>query len=239
MAAAQLIPENPALPTLSLDEGNSLVVGRDPLYAGVVVSDEGISRSHISIQCSGGRIMITDMRSMNGTYIDGNKLQPGAEIELRPGHRLIIGSERVVYRLARGGSGAAARAAAPAAGGMAEIMSSTPVFVVLYLLFMLPTYILPWVGSTSTLLPPLLGEGSGQPYFWLHLLALVALVAIAWYRGLAKGKAWLILFPVAATIFDLTPGLNWIPLVPTALHVMTLVFGIMDISIQSGSKKSH
>jgi hypothetical protein len=234
----QLVPENPALPTLALDEGVTLIVGRDPSYAGVVVTDEGISRAHISIQCSGGRIFITDMRSMNGTYIDGGKLQPDAAIELRPGHRLIVGSERVVYRLGGANPGVAAqRPAGPAAGGAHEVMGSTPVFVVLYLLFMLPTYILPWVGSNATLLPPLLGEGSGMPYFWLHLLALVALVAIAWFRGLAKGKPWLILFPVGAAVFDLTPGLTWILFVPTILHSMTLVFGIMDISIQAGSKK--
>jgi hypothetical protein len=238
MSGAQLVPENPALPVLALDEGGTVVVGRDPGHAGVVVTDEGISRAHVSLQCNGGRVFVTDLRSMNGTYVEGSKLQPDAAIELRRGNRLIIGSERVVYRLASSGD---ARPAAPRPvvhGGAHEMMSSTPVFVVLYLLFMLPTYILPWVGSNATLLPSLLGEtAAGKPYFWLHLLALAALIAIAWFRGQTKGKPWLILFPVAAAVFDLTPGLTWILFVPTIMHVMTLVFGIMDISIQSGSRK--
>lgn len=239
MSTRQLVPESPGLPTLSVGEGDSIVVGRDPAHAGVVVADEGISRSHIRIMVSGGRVYVTDMSSMNGTYIDSSKLQPDAAVELRPGRRLIVGSERVVYRL-EGGSPAPAPGwtRAVRAGGAYDAMASTPMFVVLYLLFMLPTYILPWVGSNATLLPSLLGDAAaGKPYFWLHLMALVALITIAWLRGATKGKPWLILFPVAAAIFDLTPGLSWILFIPTVMHVLTLVFGIMDISIQAGSKR--
>lgn len=238
MAAIQLIPENPALPVVSVEEGVSIILGREPRHAGVVVVDEGISRAHVRIQCSGGRIYVSDLRSMNGSFIDGSKLQPDTSVELTAGRRLIVGSERVVYRLGNSSPGAGRQSMLVAGGSPGAVMGNTPMFVTLYILFMLPTYILPWVGSNATLLPALLGEvGAGKPYFWLHFLALVALVVIAWFRGVAKGKTWLILFPVAAAIFDLTPGLSWILFIPTLMHIMTLVFGIMDISIQAGSRK--
>lgn len=33
------------------------------------------------------------------------------------------------------------------------------------------------------------------------------------------------IFPVLALVFDLTPGLSLIPLVPTAMHIGALVLG--------------
>jgi len=39
------------------------------------------------------------MGSTNGTYIDGDKLEPYQSMELREGENLILGSEEVVYEL--------------------------------------------------------------------------------------------------------------------------------------------
>ncbi len=100
-------------------------------------------------------------------------------------------------------------------------------FLWLYLALMVPTYILPYMGSNS-LLAGVATLGATAPQFVLHLLCLIALCVFAQIRGKIIGKTWLVALPVVAAIFDLTPILNWIPLVPTALHVAALVVVMRD-----------
>ncbi len=106
---------------------------------------------------------------------------------------------------------------------MIKIFGNTVVFVVVYLLFMLPTYVLPFFGSNSVLLNA--AVGLTLP-FWLHLLSLIALTAITFFRGVAVDKKWLIIFPILATVFDLIPVLVWIPLVPTVMHLFAIILGV-------------
>lgn len=101
-------------------------------------------------------------------------------------------------------------------------------FFLTYVLFMIPTYVLPYFGSNSVLANGLwsaLGQGL-LPQFWLHALALYVLIVICWVRGTRIETPWLAVFPVIATLFDLVPTLNWIPLVPTACHIAALVIGV-------------
>lgn len=106
---------------------------------------------------------------------------------------------------------------------------ASPVFYVLaYVPFMVATYVLPYFGSNSLLMRAgerLVGFGPTLP-FWLHLAALLALVALAWLRGSALGRRWLVVFPVLAALFDFVPPLVYIPLVPTAMHLFALVLGV-------------
>lgn len=97
-------------------------------------------------------------------------------------------------------------------------------YVILYLLFMVPTYLLSWVGSNSSLI--LLATLGTNPFFWMHLIALVFLCLLAHSRGHRIGKPWLVWLPVLALIFDLAPVLNLIPFVPTALHLLAIVLGL-------------
>lgn len=119
---------------------------------------------------------------------------------------------------------------------MKKFLGNAVVFVILYVLLMLPTYYLPYVGSNSAVigglgqlaagandLNPLLGV---NPAFWLHLGALVLLLAITWFRGVLVDKKWLIIFPILAAVFDLSPGLNFIPLVPTVMHLLAIILGV-------------
>lgn len=97
---------------------------------------------------------------------------------------------------------------------------------------MLPTYVLPYFGSNSSAIN-LVSAGLGlgpTPFWWLHLWALLVLIVIAWIRGGWIGKRYLMAFPFAATIFDLVPGLNMVPLVPTFFHVCALAVGIKAVS---------
>lgn len=124
-----------------------------------------------------------------------------------------------------------------------KIFRNTAVFVVAYLLFMLPTYILPYFGSNSTVLHAFsaaMGLGF-SPQWWAHVWSLVMLAMITWVRGRWIGKNYLPIFPVLAGVFDMFPILSAIPLVPTVFHVVTLIVGVMasqagetDLEVNNG-----
>jgi len=119
---------------------------------------------------------------------------------------------------------------------MKKVLGHPVVFVLLYILFMLPTYYLPYVGSNSAVLGALGQAGAAasdanpllgiNPAFWLHLGSLVVLTILAWFRGAAIGKVWLVIFPILAAIFDLSPGINLIPLIPTVMHLLAIILGV-------------
>ena len=112
---------------------------------------------------------------------------------------------------------------------MRKLFNGAGPFVGLYLLAMFPTYVLPYVGSNSSLMnAAALASGIGMnPAFWLHLLASSMLVFFAFLRGRAIERSWLPLFPFLALVFDLVPGSNWVPLVPTICHLKTISFGVI------------
>ena len=120
----------------------------------------------------------------------------------------------------------------------------TVLYVLLYLMFLVPTYALPYAGSNAymtvlsgletlreTGLPPdeaiagMFGVAAGA--FLAHLGCLLALFLLV--LALVPGK-WVAVFPVIAATFDMVPFLNWIPLVPTAMHLLALVLGAKGIS---------
>jgi hypothetical protein len=108
-----------------------------------------------------------------------------------------------------------------------KILGNAVVFVILYILFMLPTYYLPYVGSNSSLVNAVgvAGDAGMLPAFWLHLGSLMVLVTVTWFRGALIDKKWLIIFPILAAVFDLAPGLSSIPLVPTIMHLLAIILG--------------
>lgn len=110
----------------------------------------------------------------------------------------------------------------------AEIFKNNLVFFCLYMLFVLPTYYLPYVGSNSSVLNAL-GAAVGlglSPQFWTHVACLFVLLIITWLRGCSINKQWIAVFPAIGGIFDMTPGLNLIPLLPTAMHLCALIMGV-------------
>lgn len=40
------------------------------------------------------------------------------------------------------------------------------------------------------------------------------------------GKQWLVTFPILALCFDLLPGLNYVPMIPTVMHIVTIGLGV-------------
>ena len=116
-------------------------------------------------------------------------------------------------------------------------------FLIAYLFFMLPTYVLPYFGSNSMFAHgmarsshSLAGAGMSAAlgvFTVLHVLALVVLVLLARSRGRANGKSLLIAFPIVAAAFDMLPLLSMVPLVPTVLHVIVLVLGMHKAASES------
>lgn len=103
-------------------------------------------------------------------------------------------------------------------------------FVAAYILAIVPTYFLPFLGSNSGFVSAIASTtGLGQFYtFWAHVGFLCLAFVLAWFRGVYVGKAWIAIFPFLASIFDMVPGLNWFFLLPSIFHVITLVTGVRD-----------
>ena len=72
-----------------------VVIGRkEP--AEWLLADPRVSRLHCRVWLSVDEVMVTDLDSTNGTYIDG-KLAAGGAVPLPPGSRLEIGSHILVH----------------------------------------------------------------------------------------------------------------------------------------------
>ncbi|MFN3453765.1 MAG: hypothetical protein ACK41T_02320 [Pseudobdellovibrio sp.] len=130
---------------------------------------------------------------------------------------------------------------------MKNLMKTPILFITAYMPLLIATYILPYMGSNSYLLSGMAraGEklaktnGAVMPetlsasttlslLTFVHIGALLGLVAIAFYRGKNINKSWIWCLPLIAGFFDMTPVLNYIPFVPTLFHIMTLFFGVQE-----------
>ena len=115
-----------------------------------------------------------------------------------------------------------------------KALGNAPVFVVAYIIFMLPTYFLPYAGSNSLILHGIdaaSGSGSLNFAFWLHMGSMLILCFLCWVRGAYVSKAWLIIFPILAIVFDFVPGLSAIPLVPTVMHLLAIILGVVGAKV--------
>ncbi|MCJ7593802.1 MAG: FHA domain-containing protein [Desulfobacterales bacterium] len=65
-------------------------IGRSP-ENDIVTKDRTVSGTHLSIRRSGNKYFITDLKSENGTFFDGNVLDPFVETEIREGVPIAIG----------------------------------------------------------------------------------------------------------------------------------------------------
>jgi two-component system cell cycle response regulator len=79
--------------TFRVEQGEA-VVGRS-VRADVFINDDGISRSHAKIRSEeNGRVMLVDLASTNGTFVEGERLREPRS--LKDGDRIRIGSNTVM-----------------------------------------------------------------------------------------------------------------------------------------------
>jgi len=72
---------------------SSFVIGRNPQTAHYVDNSNGISRAHFEIIEKNQVYFIKDLSSKNGTNLNGHKLTPHKEMELKSGDVITIGQE--------------------------------------------------------------------------------------------------------------------------------------------------
>jgi predicted component of type VI protein secretion system len=78
--------ENQATTSLPLQEG-SVIVGSSP-EAQIVLAAETVSRQHLRITVRGSRVMVCDLGSRNGSFLNGQALLPNQETDWMPGDTL-------------------------------------------------------------------------------------------------------------------------------------------------------
>jgi hypothetical protein len=86
-------------PTGNVDvpAGTSVLLGRDPaqsLVAAAFGQYDNVSRRHATVQVDdGGHATIRDENSTNGTFVNGDRVLPGAEVRLVDGDRIRLAAD--------------------------------------------------------------------------------------------------------------------------------------------------
>src|SRR5258705_11862784 len=83
----KLVPRGALLTGEIRPAGRPLFVGRAP-HCEVVLSDLAVSRQHARLQWEGGDLIVEDLASSRGTYLNGLPIQRSA---LKPGDVLRFG----------------------------------------------------------------------------------------------------------------------------------------------------
>jgi hypothetical protein len=160
-------------------EGDQLIIGRDAVNA-VAINDAEVSRKHTRLTFQGGKYVIEDLGSTNGTFVNGQRLV--SSTVLKPGDVVSLGEQIVLmYEGLSSDAGAtmigrkAARPApAPAAAPAPPPQSYAP-----------PPASAPSGAAPSRNLPILIGIG---------VVAVVCLcVAALWYVD--SNYMWCTFFP--------------------------------------------
>jgi pSer/pThr/pTyr-binding forkhead associated (FHA) protein len=57
----------------------------------VQIQDKYVSREHISIRKVGDKFLVRDLGSKNGTFVNGNQIRSGTEVEIKIGASIVVG----------------------------------------------------------------------------------------------------------------------------------------------------
>jgi predicted component of type VI protein secretion system len=79
--------------------GPDQLIGREP-SAALRLDDESVSWRHASVRWTGNAWELQDLGSTNGTFVNGQRIAPGARAVLRLGFELRFGDARETWRLA-------------------------------------------------------------------------------------------------------------------------------------------
>ncbi|MDQ2872030.1 MAG: FHA domain-containing protein [Candidatus Eremiobacteraeota bacterium] len=77
-----------------VDGALPLLVGRSP-QADLPLTDAEVSRRHARFELHRGVVYVTDLKSSNGTFLNGERVTDS--IEVRPGDHVDVGSTRLIY----------------------------------------------------------------------------------------------------------------------------------------------
>jgi pSer/pThr/pTyr-binding forkhead associated (FHA) protein len=65
-------------------------VGRSAI-TDIQIKDRYVSREHLLLRKSGDRLLVMDLRSKNGTFLNGKQIRPGTEVEVMEGDFIVVG----------------------------------------------------------------------------------------------------------------------------------------------------
>lgn len=74
-------------------EGDQLTIGRDSTN-GVAINDAEVSRKHARMMFQGGKYVLEDLGSTNGTFVNGQRL--AGPVVLKPGDVISLGEQIVL-----------------------------------------------------------------------------------------------------------------------------------------------
>lgn len=100
--AEQLITLQSAknLETLYVFEETQLLGRSHPWPKGAMTA-RNISHQHAQLTIAGGACTVTDLGSVNGTYLNGQRLVANTPAALTPGDRIVMGDETLIYNCIR------------------------------------------------------------------------------------------------------------------------------------------
>ncbi len=86
------------LNNIELKDSVELTIGRATSNT-ISIDDNHISGKHLEIVVKNKKVYVKDLGSTNGTYIFGKKLEIDKLYELKPKHKIILGSENVTFEI--------------------------------------------------------------------------------------------------------------------------------------------
>lgn len=93
-------PWEQTLDLASLARSGGVVIGREASMAELVVAEASVSRAHARLEWVDGRLYVSDLGSMNGTQVDGRRLDTqSGRIELQDGSVLALGEVQLQVEL--------------------------------------------------------------------------------------------------------------------------------------------
>ena len=99
-AAAYVLVDVSGRQRWRIEKGRPYTMGR-ALANDICVRDSAtVSRRHAAIHCDGDMVVVRDLDSTNGTFVDGRRLTGGQCARLRPGQTFSLSDE--VFRIERG-----------------------------------------------------------------------------------------------------------------------------------------
>jgi len=94
MAQFQFVMRSGPTPGVTFPlEGDQLVIGRDSSNS-VAINDAEISRKHSRLTFQGGKYVLEDLGSTNGTFVNGQRL--AGQVVLKPGDVVSLGEQIVL-----------------------------------------------------------------------------------------------------------------------------------------------
>ncbi len=82
--------------TVNLKKGTPVVIGRDPSRCQVVYpkNTSGVSSVHCTITFDGTQVLVADNGSSYGTFVGGQKVEPGKPVVMHRGQEVTFGSDK-------------------------------------------------------------------------------------------------------------------------------------------------